>query len=327
MIFANPWCLALLLLPVLATIWYIFKQKKAQASMQFSSTEAFDKMPRSYKEYLRHVSFALRMAVVVCIIIVLARPQSTDRWQNSTTEGVDIVLAVDISGSMLARDFSPNRVEAAKDVAARFVAGREYDNIGLVIFAGESFTMCPMTTDHAVLQNLMKEVYCGMVDDGTAIGDGLATAINRIKEGPAKSKTIILLTDGTNNTGVVDPLTAAEIARTFGIRVYTIGVGTQGMAPYPVQTPYGIRYQNMPVEIDEAKLRQIASTTEGAYFRATDKAALQSIFEEIDQMEKTKLSVTEFSRKEEEYLPWAILALLLLGVEICLRNTVLRNIP
>ena len=205
MIFANPWCLALLLLPVLATIWYIFKQKKAQASMQFSSTEAFDKMPRSYKEYLRHVSFALRMAVVVCIIIVLARPQSTDSWQNSTTEGVDIVLAVDISGSMLARDFSPNRVEAAKDVAARFVAGREYDNIGLVIFAGESFTMCPMTTDHAVLQNLMKEVYCGMVDDGTAIGDGLATAINRIKEGPAKSKTIILLTDGTNNTGVVDP--------------------------------------------------------------------------------------------------------------------------
>ena len=295
--------------------------------MQFSSTEAFDKMPRSYKEYLRHVSFALRMAVVACVIIVLARPQSTDRWQNSSTEGVDIVLAVDISGSMLARDFSPNRVEAAKDVAARFVSGREYDNIGLVIFAGESFTMCPMTTDHAVLQNLMKEVYCGMVDDGTAIGDGLATAINRIKEGPAKSKTIILLTDGTNNTGVIDPLTAAEIARTFGIRVYTIGVGTQGMAPYTVQTPYGIRYQNMPVEIDEAKLRQIASTTEGAYFRATDKAALQNIFEEIDQMEKTKLSVKEFSRKEEEYMPWAILALLLLGIEICLRHTLLRNIP
>ena len=259
--------------------------------MQFSSTEAFDKMPRSYKEYLRHVSFALRMAVVTCVIIVLARPQSTDRWQNSSTEGVDIVLAVDISGSMLARDFSPNRVEAAKDVAARFVSGREYDNIGLVIFAGESFTMCPMTTDHAVLQNLMKEVYCGMVDDGTAIGDGLATAINRSKEGPAKSKTIILLTDGTNNTGVVDPLTAAEIARTFGIRVYTIGVGTQGMAPYPLHPPYGIRYQIMPVEIDEAKLRQIASTTEGAYFRATDKAALQNIFEEIVQMEKTKLSV------------------------------------
>ncbi len=327
MVFANPWCLLLLLLLIPAIAWYIIKQNKAQAAMQVSSTEAFDKLPRSYKEYLRHVSFALRMAVIACIIVVLARPQSTDSWQNSSTEGVDIVLALDISGSMLARDFKPDRVEAAKDVAARFVAGREYDNIGLVIFAGESFTMCPMTTDHAVLLNLMKDVHCGMVDDGTAIGDGLATAINRIKEGPAKSKTIILLTDGTNNTGVVDPLTAAEIAKTFGIRVYTIGVGTKGMAPYPVQTPYGIRYQDMPVEIDEAKLRQIASTTNAAYFRATDKAALQGIFEEIDQMEKTKLSVKEFSRKEEEYLLWALLALILLGIEICLRHTVLRNIP
>ena len=327
MIFANPWCLALLLLPVLATIWYIFKQKKAQASMQFSSTEAFDKMPRSYKEYLRHVSFALRMAVVVCIIIVLARPQSTDSWQNSTTEGVDIVLAVDISGSMLARDFSPNRVEAAKDVAARFVAGREYDNIGLVIFAGESFTMCPMTTDHAVLQNLMKEVYCGMVDDGTAIGDGLATAINRIKEGPAKSKTIILLTDGTNNTGVVDPLTAAEIARTFGIRVYTIGVGTQGMAPYPEQTPYGIRYQNMPVEIDESTLTQISGITDGNYFRATSNSKLEEIYQEIDKLEKTKLNVKEFSKREEEYQLFALIAFLCVLAELLLRHTVLKKIP
>ncbi len=327
MIFANPWCLSLLLLLLPAIAWYILKQNKAQAAMQVSSTEAFDKLPRSYKEYLRHVIFALRVVAIACIIVVLARPQSTDSWQNSSTEGVDIVLALDISGSMLARDFKPDRVEAAKDVAAQFVAGREHDNIGLVIFAGESFTMCPMTTDHAVLLNLMKDVHCGMVDDGTAIGDGLATAINRIKEGPAKSKTIILLTDGTNNTGVVDPLTAAEIAKTFGIRVYTIGVGTKGMAPYPVQTPYGIRYQDMPVEIDEAKLRQIASTTEGAYFRATDKTALQGIFEEIDQMEKTKLSVTEFSRKEEEYLIWAIMAMLCLGLEIILRQTLLRNVP
>ena len=295
--------------------------------MQVSTTQAFDKMPKSYKVYLRHVRFALRILVITCLIIVLARPQSTDNWQNSSTEGVDIVLALDISGSMMARDFKPDRVEAAKDVAAQFVSGRENDNIGLVIFAGESFTMCPMTTDHAVLLNLMKDVHCGMVDDGTAIGDGLATAINRIKDGPAKSKTIILLTDGTNNAGDIAPLTAAQIAKSLGIRVYTIGVGSKGLAPYPVQTPYGITYQNMPVEIDESALQQIAATADGKYFRATNKNVLKNIFEEIDKMEKTKLTVKEYSRKEEDFMPWAILALVLLGMEIVLRNTLLRNIP
>lgn len=327
MVFDNPWCLLLLLLLIPAIVWYILKHKTAQASMNVSSTEAFDKMPHSYKVYLRHVAFAMRMLAIAAIIVVLARPMSTDSWQKSSTEGVDVMVALDISGSMLSRDFSPNRLEAAKAVAAQFIAGREYDNIGLVVFAGEGFTMCPMTTDHTVLLNLMKDVDCGMLVDGTAVGDGLATAVNRIKDGPAKSKTIILLTDGTNNAGIVDPITAAEIARSYGIRIYTIGVGTKGMAPSPVMTPYGIRYQNMPVEIDEDKLRQIASIGDGQYFRATDENVLKSVFAEIDQMEKTKLSVQQFSRREEAYMPWAILAMLLLGVEILLRYTLLRNVP
>lgn len=327
MIFDNPWYLLLLLLLIPAIVWYILKHKKAQASMSVSSTEAFDKMPRTYKSYLRHVVFVLRLLVIACVIVVLARPMTTDSWHKSSTEGVDVIVALDISGSMLSRDFEPNRLEAAKSVAAQFIAGREYDNIGLVVFAGEGFTMCPMTTDHAVLLNLMKDVDCGMLVDGTAVGDGLATAVNRIKDGPAKSKTIILLTDGTNNAGVVDPITAAEIARSYGIRVYTIGVGTKGMAPSPVMTPYGIRYQNMPVEIDEDKLRQIASIGDGQYFRATDEDVLRNVFAEIDEMEKTKLSVQQFSRREEAYMPWAIAAMLLLAIEIILRYTLLRNIP
>jgi Ca-activated chloride channel family protein len=284
-------------------------------------------MPRTYKAHLRHFVFALRILAIACVIVVLARPMTTDSWQKSSTEGVDVVVALDISGSMLSRDFTPNRLEAAKNVAAQFIAGREYDNIGMVVFAGEGFTMCPMTTDHAALLNLLKDVECGMLNDGTAVGDGLATAVNRIKDGPAKSKTIILLTDGTNNAGIVDPITAAEIARNYGIRIYTIGVGTQGMAESPVMTPYGIRYQSMPVEIDEDKLRRIASIGDGQYFRATDENVLKNVFAEIDKMEKTKLSVQQFSRREEAYMPWAIAAMLLLAIEILLRYTILRNIP
>ena len=327
MTFANPLYLLLLLLLIPVIAWYIWKQKQAEASLQISTVEAFETMPKSYKAYLRHFRFGLRIAALALLIVALARPQSTDSWQNSSTEGIDIMIALDASSSMLARDFNPDRLEAAKDVAAAFVAEREYDNIGLVIFAGESFTLCPMTTDHAALLNLMKDVECGMIEDGTAIGDGLATAINRIKEGPAKSKTIILLTDGTNNLGEIAPTTAAQIAQTFGLRVYTIGVGSTGMAPYPVKTPFGVKYQNLPVEIDEATLQGIADTANGKYFRATNKDALKSIFNEIDQLEKTKLTVKEFSRKEEEFLPWALLALLCLGLEIILRQTVLRNIP
>ena len=239
------------------------------------------------------------------------------------------MLSLDVSGSMLAADFKPNRVEAAKDVASQFILGRPNDNIGLVIFAKESFTMCPMTTDHAVLLNLLKDVNTELIDGGaTAIGNGLATAINRIKDGQTKSKTIILLTDGTNNAGDIAPVTAAEIAKTFGVRVYTIGVGTTGMAPFPAMTPYGtVVYQDMKVDIDEPTLKDIASITGGKYFRATDKSKLRDIFEEIDKMEKTKISVREFSKKQEEYLPFALIAFGLLLLFIVLRNTLLRSIP
>ena len=261
------------------------------------------------------------------MVFALARPQSSNSWQTYTSEGIDIVLALDISGSMLAQDLKPNRLEAAKDVAASFINGRPNDNIGLVVFSAESFTQCPLTTDHTVLLNLFKDIQSGMIQDGTAIGLGLANAVSRIKDSHAKSKVIILLTDGSNNAGEIAPVTAAEIAKTFGVRVYTIGVGTKGMAPYPFQTAFGVQYQNIPVEIDEATLKQIASTTGGQYFRATDNASLKEIYSEIDQMEKTKISVQEYSKKQEEYKNWALLVFALLLVEILLRNTLLRNIP
>lgn len=328
MVFANPNYLYLLLLLIPLVAWYLYKLRKSQASLQVSSAEAFEAPgATSWRVYLRHVPFVLRMVAIAVLIVVLARPQSTNSWQNSTTEGIDIVMAIDISTSMLAEDLKPNRLEAAKDVAASFINGRPNDNIGLVVFAAESFTQCPLTTDHGVLLNLFKDIQPGIIQDGTAIGVGLANAVSRIKDSQAKSKVIILLTDGVNNTGQVAPVTAAEIAKTFGIRVYTIGVGTQGEAPYPIPTAFGVQYQNIPVEIDEQVLKQIASTTGGQYFRATDNASLKEIYSEIDQMEKTKISVQEFSKKQEEYKNWALLAFVLLLVEVLLRNTVLRNIP
>ena len=328
MVFANPNYLYLLLLLIPLIAWYLYKLRKSQASLQVSSAEAFEAPgASSWRVYLRHVPFVLRMLAIAVLIVVLARPQSTNSWQNSTTEGIDIVMAIDISTSMLAEDLKPNRLEAAKDVAASFINGRPNDNIGLVVFAAESFTQCPLTTDHGVLLNLFKDIQPGIIQDGTAIGVGLANAVSRIKDSQAKSKVIILLTDGVNNTGQVAPVTAAEIAKTFGIRVYTIGVGTQGEAPYPIPTAFGVQYQNIPVEIDEQILKQIASTTGGQYFRATDNASLKEIYSEIDQMEKTKISVQEFSKKQEEYKNWALLAFVLLLVEVLLRNTVLRNIP
>ena len=328
MVFANPTYLYLLLLLIPLIGWYIYKLSKSQASMQVSSSEVFQ-LPeaRSWKIYLRHVPFLLRMVLIALLIVVLARPQSTNSWQNSSTEGIDIMLAMDISSSMLAQDLKPNRLEAAKDVAASFINGRQNDNIGLVVFAAESFTQCPLTTDHTVLLNLFKDIQPGIIQDGTSIGLGLANAVSRIKDSQAKSKVIILLTDGGNNAGEIAPVTASEIAKTFGVRVYTIGVGTQGEAPYPFQTAFGIQYQNVPVEIDEPTLKQIAATTGGQYFRATDNASLKAIYEEIDQMEKTKISVQEFSKKQEEYMQWALLVLLLLLVEVLLKNTLLRNIP
>ena len=317
MVFANPTYLYLLLLLIPMIGWYIWKLCKSQASLQVSSSEAFDAPgATSWKVYLRHVPFALRMAAIAVLIIILARPQSTNSWQNTSTEGIDIVMAMDISSSMLAQDFKPNRLEASKDVAASFINGRPNDNIGLVVFAAESFTQCPLTTDHTVLLNLFKDIQPGIIQDGTAIGLGLAN-----------SKVIILLTDGVNNAGEIAPVTAAEIAKTFGIRVYAIGVGTQGTAPYPFQTAFGVQYQDIPVEIDEPTLKQIASTTGGQYFRATDNSSLKEIYSEIDKMEKTKISVQQYSKKQEEYKNWALLLFALLLVEILLRNTLLRNIP
>ena len=305
------------------------KQKNATPSMLISTTKAFDKVGTSWKVWLRHFMFVLRLAAIGCVIVILARPQTRDRWQTEETEGTDIVLALDVSTSMLARDFRPDRFEAAKEVASKFIAGRETDNIGIVIFSGESFTLVPMTSDKAVLLNYVQDIKMGMLEDGTAIGDGLATAINRIKGGKAKSKSIILLTDGSNNTGIVAPLTAAEIARRLGVKVYTIGVGTNGEAEFPIgRNIYGkVEYQLMPVVIDEVTLKKIANTTGGAYFRATDKSTLNDIFNEIDKLEKTKMDVKQFSHTEDNYLPWALALLALVIVELLARNTILRNIP
>ncbi|GHU88165.1 aerotolerance protein BatA [Bacteroidia bacterium] len=326
MIFANPYYFLLLLLLIPMIGWYIWKLRKSQASLQISSSQGFDKAKVSYKVYLRHLPFVFRIIAFSLLVIALARPQSTNSWENSTTEGIDIMMSLDISSSMLALDLKPDRLQAAKEVAASFIAGRPTDNIGLVIFAGESFTQCPMTTDHAVLLNLLKDVECGMILDGTAIGHGIATAVSRLKDSQAKSKVIILLTDGTNNRGEIAPVTAAEIAKSFGIRVYTVAVGTKGEALYPDPYRPG-RYVSQPVEIDEKALTQIAQITGGQYFRATDNKTLKGIYNEIDQMEKTKISVQTYNKKTEEFAFFAMGALLFLLLEILLRYTLLRNIP
>jgi Ca-activated chloride channel family protein len=325
--FAHPNMLYFLLVIPVLVAWYIFRQKDSRASIQISTLVAFDKAPVSLRVYLRHLPFALRTIALGLIVIVLARPQSFNVTQNIETEGIDIMIALDISTSMLAQDFSPNRLEAAKDIAIQFVSGRKNDRIGLVIFSGESFTMCPLTTDLRTVVNQFKDVKLGLIEDGTAIGVGLATAVARLKDSDAQSKVLILLTDGVNNMGEVAPLTAADIAKTFGIRVYTVGVGTQGTAPYPVQTPFGTQIRDMKVEIDEAVLKEIASITGGKYFRATDGKGLAQVYEQIDQLEKTKFEMIETTRKKEEFLRYAIIALALLGVDVLLRLTVLRSVP
>lgn len=327
--FANPGFLWLFLLYVPLIVWYVMKQHTADPTMKVSTTSPFSAMRTSWKYYLRHVVFVVRLAAIGCLIIIISRPQTHDSWSTSETEGTDIIVSLDVSTSMLAQDFKPNRFEAAKDVAAQFVSGRETDNIGLVIFAGESFTQVPLTTDKAVLVNYIQDMKIGMLEDGTAIGDGIATAINRIKDGKAKSKSIILLTDGSNNTGVVAPLTAAEIAKRLGIKIYTIGVGKNGEALFPVGTNfYGkMEYQKLPVVIDEGTLKSIASATGGKYFRATSKNVLRQVFQEIDALEKTRMDVRNFSHTEDNYMPWAYLLLALVVLEILARYTVLRNIP
>jgi Ca-activated chloride channel family protein len=324
--YAEPLFLWLLVLIPGMIAFYILRQQKTSASLHMPGLEQFDRVGKTFRNYLRHILFALRIIAVTLLIIVLARPQKTDQFQNEITEGIDIMLALDISGSMLARDFKPDRLEASKNVATEFISGRPYDRLGLVVFSGESFTQCPLTTDHAVLINLMREIQSGMIEDGTAIGNGLATAINRIKDSEAISKVIILLTDGVNNRGDIAPSTAADIAKTYRIRVYTIGVGTRGTAPYPVQTPFGVQYQNMQVEIDEAILKEIASKTGGNYFRATDNDKLVQVYAEIDKLEKSKIDVRQFTRKEEKFMLPAIIAFIMLALEAILRHTIYKNL-
>lgn len=332
MVFANIEYLFLLLLLIPYIVWYFVKRKRTEPTMQVSTTRMYMNAPRSWKLYLLHAPFVLRIVAFVMIVLVLAQPQTTNNWQNTEIEGIDIMMAVDVSTSMLAEDLKPNRLEAAKAVASEFINGRPNDNIGLTIFAGEAFTQCPLTVDHGVLLNLFHSIrgdiaQRGLIEDGTAIGMGLANAISRLKDSKAKSKVIIILTDGSNNRGEISPLTAAEIAKQFGIRVYTIGVGTNGTAPYPMPTYAGVQYVNIPVEIDEKTLSQIAGTTDGNYFRATSNSKLKEVYKEIDKLEKTKLNVKEFSKREEAFLPFALMAFLCVLLELVLRNTVLKKIP
>lgn len=327
MVFANIEYLFLLILLIPYIVWYIMRRKRNEATLQVSDARVYAHAPKSYKLYLLHVPFVLRLVALTAIILVLARPQTTNNWQNSEIEGIDIMLAIDVSTSMLAEDLKPNRLEAAKDVAAEFINGRPNDNIGITLFAGESFTQCPLTTDHGVLLNLFQGIKCGIIEDGTAIGMGIANTVTRLKDSKAKSKVVILLTDGTNNRGDISPLTAAEIAKSFGIRVYTVGVGTNGTAPYPYPTVAGVQYRNIPVEIDEKVLTQIAGITDGAYYRATSNSKLKEVYEQIDKLERTKLNVKEFSKRQEEYRLFALIAFLCVLLEILLRNSILKKIP
>ena len=329
--FANKEYLFLLLLMIPYLIWYLMYRKKSEPTMRMSDTRAYRYAPRSWRVMLMPLQLLLRLAVFVLLILVLARPQTQNSWKNETMEGIDIMLAMDVSTSMLAEDLKPNRIEAAKQVAADFIIGRPNDNIGLTIFAGEAFTQCPMTTDHASLLNLLHNVSTDiaqrLIEDGTAIGMGLANAVSRLKDSKAKSKVVILLTDGSNNRGDLSPMTAAEIAKSFGIRVYTIGVGTNKVAPYPMPVAGGVQYINIPVEIDTKMLQEIASATEGDFYRATNNKELQQIYKEIDKLEKSKLNVKKFSKRYEAYQPFAIAAVILLLLEILLRITIFRKLP
>ena len=330
--FVNKGFFLLLLLLIPYIIWYIRFRKKSEPTMRMSDTNAYRRAPRSWKVTLMPLQPLLRIATFVLIVFVLARPQTSNSWKDKTVEGIVIMLAMDVSTSMLAEDLTPNRIEAAKKVAAEFIADRPNDNIGLTIFAGESFTQCPMTIDHASLLNLLHNVRAdiaarGLIQDGTAIGMGLANAVARLKDSKAKSKVIILLTDGSNNMGDISPMTAAEIAKSLGIRVYTIGAGTNGTARYPMPVGGGVQYVNLPVEIDTKTLNEISNATDGKFFRATNTQELQQIYQEIDQLEKTKLNVKRFSKRYEAYQPFALAAILTLLLELLLRVTIFRRIP
>ena len=329
MFFEYPRLLFLLLLLIPLAAWYVYRQMKGKQdpSLQVSSLQPFEKENVSYKRILYHVPFVLRMIALAALILAMSRPRSSSDYETTVTEGIDIMLAMDVSTSRLARDFEPDRIAAAKDIAIQFIAERPADRIGITVFAGESYTQCPLTTDRITLINMMKEIQTGLIEDGTAIGNGLATAVARLRDSEAISRVVILLTDGVNNRGEVTPLTAAEIARTYGVRVYTIGVGAHGMAPYPVMTPYGVQIQQIPVEIDEELLRQIADITGGEYFRATDNTKLMSIYSQINQMEKSRTLVDSFPVYRELFMIFALSALFALALEFLLRWIVLRRIP
>lgn len=323
--FANPYLLWLLAVIPLMALYYIYRRRQGGAAIRISTIEGVRKAPRTLRYYLRHVPFVLRCAAIAALIVALARPQSVEEGSTSSNEGIDIAMAIDISTSMLAQDLKPDRIEAAKQVAGSFIADRQGDRIGLVAFAGEAFTLSPLTTDQGALQTMLGRLRSGIVEDGTAIGNGIATAINRLRESNAKSKVIILLTDGANNRGEIAPLTAAEIARSQGIRVYTIGVGTRGTAPYPTVDFFGNpTVVQMKVEIDEKMLQQIADQTGGRYFRATDNDKLKAIYDEINQLEKSKVEISAYTTFTEEYLLWALAGFLLLVVEMLLKTLLFK---
>lgn len=321
--FAYPWVLAGLAIVPVMVVWWLWKYRKQEAALQHSSLSLFAGLKKSLRQRLRWLPYALRTVAVAALIVALARPQSDLSRQETSMEGIDIVVALDVSSSMLAEDFKPNRLEAAKKVASDFVEGRKNDRIGLVAFAGEAYTKVPLTVDRQVLQEQLKGLKLGSMSDGTALGDGTATAINRVKDSKAKSKVIILLTDGVNNQGSVDPMNAAEIAAMYDIRLYTIGMGSRGTAPYPLRDQFGrVHYQNMEVEIDEELLKEMSTATkDGQYFRATDKKKLEEIFSQIDQMEKSKINVLQFSKKKDEFIGLLWLALIALGLEALARWT------
>ena len=326
--FANPYLLWLLVLLAPMIAYYIYRTLQGGATIRFSSVDGLKRAPRTLRYYLRHVPFVLRIVAFVLMVVAIARPQGVEEQSRTNAEGIDIMLAIDISGSMLARDFKPDRITAAKEVASSFVADRVGDRIGLAVFAGEAFTQSPLTTDKSSLQTMLARVRSGVIEDGTAIGNGLATAINRLRESDSKSKVVILLTDGVNNRGEMSPLMAADIAADMGIKVYTIGVGTRGKAPYPALDMFGnMTYQMADVEIDEETLTEIATRTGGKYFRATDKEKLKAIYDEINELEKTKVEITDLTIFHEEFLPLLLLALALLLAEFVFSNLILKRIP
>lgn len=319
--FANPWMLLGLVVVPLLIGWWIWRYRKQKPTLQYSDAEQFEGVKKTFRQRVYPLGYVLRLLAIAALVVALARPQSSLSRKETKVEGIDVVLALDVSGSMKAQDFRPNRLEAAKKVAAEFIQGRKNDRIGLVVFAGEAYTQIPLTIDHHVLLSQLAKVKSGTLRDGTALGDGLATAINRIKDSKAKSKVIILLTDGVNNQGSVDPQSAAEIAALHDIRLYTIGVGSRGMAPTPMQDPYGRTVTvNVPVEIDEGLLRHMAEcTNDGHYYRATNKKSLENIFAQIDKMEKTRIDVTQYSQTHDEYLPFLLLGILCLALELLLK--------